>query len=74
LWAIQTPQGFHISIVLEAHERASLEGYIGTDDASLVERMGRTVKVIEGDYRNIKLTTPDDLLFAEVILSRSNRS
>jgi 2-C-methyl-D-erythritol 4-phosphate cytidylyltransferase len=74
LWAIQTPQAFHISLVLEAHERASLEGYIGTDDASLVERMGRTVKVIEGDYRNIKLTTPDDLLFAEVILSRSNRS
>jgi 2-C-methyl-D-erythritol 4-phosphate cytidylyltransferase len=69
LWAVQTPQAFHVSLVLEAHERASLEGYIGTDDASLVERMGKQVKIVEGDYRNIKLTTPDDLLFAQAILS-----
>jgi 2-C-methyl-D-erythritol 4-phosphate cytidylyltransferase len=69
LWAVQTPQAFRVSLVLEAHERANEEGYIGTDDASLVERIGRKVKIIEGDYRNIKLTTPDDLLFAEAILS-----
>jgi 2-C-methyl-D-erythritol 4-phosphate cytidylyltransferase len=69
LWAVQTPQAFHVSLVLEAHERASLERYIGTDDASLVERIGKQVKIIEGDYRNIKLTTPDDLLFAQAILS-----
>ncbi|MBA2876787.1 2-C-methyl-D-erythritol 4-phosphate cytidylyltransferase [Thermaerobacillus caldiproteolyticus] len=69
LWAVQTPQAFRISLVLEAHEQARKDGYVGTDDASLVERMGKKVKIIEGDYRNIKLTTPDDLLFAEAILS-----
>ncbi|GCD84689.1 2-C-methyl-D-erythritol 4-phosphate cytidylyltransferase [Parageobacillus thermoglucosidasius] len=69
LWAVQTPQAFHVSLVLRAHEQAQKDGYIGTDDASLVERIGGKVKIIEGDYRNIKLTTPDDLLFAEVILS-----
>jgi len=69
LWAVQTPQAFRVSLILKAHERALLEGYIGTDDASLIERLGGKVQVIEGDYRNIKLTTPDDLLFAEAILS-----
>jgi 2-C-methyl-D-erythritol 4-phosphate cytidylyltransferase len=70
LWAVQTPQAFRVSLVLEAHERAAQEGYVGTDDASLVERIGKKVQVIEGDYRNIKLTTPDDLLFAQAILSK----
>jgi 2-C-methyl-D-erythritol 4-phosphate cytidylyltransferase len=70
LWAVQTPQAFRVSLVLEAHERAAHERYIGTDDASLVERMGKKVQVIEGDYQNIKLTTPDDLLFAQAILSK----
>lgn len=69
LWAVQTPQAFHVSLVLRAHEQAKKDGYIGTDDASLVERIGGKVKIVEGDYRNIKLTTPDDLLFAEAILS-----
>lgn len=69
LWAVQTPQAFHVSLVLRAHEQAQKDGYIGTDDASLVERIGGKVKIVEGDYRNIKLTTPDDLLFAEAILS-----
>lgn len=69
LWAVQTPQAFRVSLILKAHEQAKQEGYVGTDDASLVERMGKKVKIIEGDYRNIKLTTPDDLLFAVAILS-----
>ncbi len=69
LWAVQTPQAFHVSLILQAHEQAKKEGYIGTDDASLVERIGGKVKIVEGDYHNIKLTTPDDLLFAEAILS-----
>jgi 2-C-methyl-D-erythritol 4-phosphate cytidylyltransferase len=68
LWAVQTPQAFCVSLIREAHERANAEGFIGTDDASLVERMGKEVVVIEGDYTNIKLTTPDDLLFAKAIL------
>ncbi|MDQ0163546.1 2-C-methyl-D-erythritol 4-phosphate cytidylyltransferase [Bacillus alveayuensis] len=68
LWAVQTPQAFRLSIVLKAHEAAEREGFIGTDDASLVERMGHKVSVIEGEYTNIKITTPEDLMFAKVIL------
>jgi 2-C-methyl-D-erythritol 4-phosphate cytidylyltransferase len=69
LWAVQTPQAFRVSLILEAHEQAKAEGYMATDDASLVEWIGGRVKMVEGDYRNIKLTTPEDLLFAEAILS-----
>ncbi|AEV17423.1 2-C-methyl-D-erythritol 4-phosphate cytidylyltransferase [Geobacillus sp. G4] len=69
LWAVQTPQAFRLSLIMEAHEAAKQAGYLGTDDASLVERIGKPVKIIEGDYRNIKLTTPEDLLFAEAILA-----
>ncbi len=65
LWAVQTPQGFRKEILLEANERAEAEGFLGTDDASLVERLGRPVKVVEGDYRNIKITTPEDMVTAE---------
>ncbi|MGM0924517.1 MAG: 2-C-methyl-D-erythritol 4-phosphate cytidylyltransferase [Bacillota bacterium] len=68
LWAVQTPQAFRLSDILTAHEYASQSGFLGTDDASLIERSGRKVKVIEGDYTNIKLTTPDDLLLAKAIL------
>ncbi|MBR2516602.1 2-C-methyl-D-erythritol 4-phosphate cytidylyltransferase [Geobacillus sp. FSL K6-0789] len=69
LWAVQTPQAFRLSLIAEAHEAAKREGYLGTDDASLVERLGKPVKIVEGDYRNIKLTTPEDILFAEAILA-----
>ncbi|NNU90934.1 MULTISPECIES: 2-C-methyl-D-erythritol 4-phosphate cytidylyltransferase [Anoxybacillus] len=68
LWAVQTPQAFSMSLILNAHERAKKERFIGTDDASLVERMGHRVVIVEGEYTNIKLTTPEDLLFAEAIL------
>lgn len=68
LWAIQTPQAFRLSVLLEAHERARQEGFIGTDDAMLVERMGVRVSVVEADYYNIKITTPEDLPWAEWII------
>ena len=68
LWAVQTPQGFRRDILLRAHARAMEEGFLGTDDASLVERLGEPVRVTEGDYRNIKVTTPEDLLFVEAFL------
>jgi 2-C-methyl-D-erythritol 4-phosphate cytidylyltransferase len=68
LWAIQTPQAFPLSLILEAHERANKEGFVGTDDASLVERLGQEVRIVEGEYTNIKLTTQDDLLVGEAIL------
>jgi 2-C-methyl-D-erythritol 4-phosphate cytidylyltransferase len=68
LWAVQTPQAFRLSIVKRAHEEADSDGYLGTDDASLVERIGETVAIVMGDYHNIKLTTSDDLLYGQAIL------
>ncbi|AWB46160.1 2-C-methyl-D-erythritol 4-phosphate cytidylyltransferase [Paenibacillus sp. CAA11] len=71
LWAIQTPQAFRRSELLEAHEKARREGFLGTDDSVLVERIGRRVKVVEGDYSNIKITTPEDLDYAEFVRTRA---
>ncbi len=68
LWEIQTPQGFHYSLILEAYEKAFQEGFYGTDDAALVERLGIGVKVIQGSRFNIKITTPEDLTMGEAIL------
>jgi 2-C-methyl-D-erythritol 4-phosphate cytidylyltransferase len=65
LWAIQTPQTFRLSELLAAYEDAERDGFLGTDDSSLAERSGITVFVVEGSYSNIKLTTPEDLDFAE---------
>jgi len=70
LWAVQTPQAFRVSILRKAHEYAVEDQFIGTDDASLVERLPHKVVIIEGDYDNIKLTTPEDMFFAEAILKK----
>jgi len=64
LWSIQTPQGFEINLIKEACSRAQEENFYGTDEASLVERIGHPVKVIEGSHENIK----EDLIIAEAIL------
>ncbi len=68
LRAVQTPQGFTVDIIRHAHEAAMQEGFLGTDDASLVERLGIPVQLTLGDRRNIKLTTPEDMLMAEAFL------
>jgi 2-C-methyl-D-erythritol 4-phosphate cytidylyltransferase len=73
LWAIQTPQTFERSVIREAHQRASQEGFIGTDDAALVERLGVQVKIVMGSYDNIKITTPEDLLIGEALLKNRKR-
>ncbi|MGG1635924.1 2-C-methyl-D-erythritol 4-phosphate cytidylyltransferase [Paenibacillus sp. NRS-1760] len=70
LWAIQTPQAFRRVLLQEAHERALAEEFIGTDDAMVVERMGSSVTVAEGEYANIKITTPEDLPWAEFLLAK----
>ena len=70
LWAVQTPQAFRMSILYKAHQEAEHDQFLGTDDASLVERMGEQVVIIEGDYDNIKITTQEDLYFAEAILQK----
>ncbi|BCA78307.1 2-C-methyl-D-erythritol 4-phosphate cytidylyltransferase [Desulfuromonas sp. AOP6] len=67
LWQAQTPQAFRFEIIVKAHEQALSDGFLGTDDTSLVERLGLPVAMVEGDYRNIKITTPEDLLAAEAI-------
>ena len=67
IWLAQTPQGFPYQIILEAHEKARAEGWEVTDDAAMVERMGGTVRVVEGSYDNIKITTPEDIVLAEAV-------
>lgn len=68
VWLIQTPQVFPHPVILEAHERAFWEGWEATDDGALVERMGVPVRVVEGSERNIKITTPNDLVLARFFL------
>jgi 2-C-methyl-D-erythritol 4-phosphate cytidylyltransferase len=68
LYAVQTPQVFPFSTIMQAHEKARKEKYYGTDDASLVERYGGRIGIVEGSYRNIKITTPEDILIAEALL------
>jgi 2-C-methyl-D-erythritol 4-phosphate cytidylyltransferase len=70
LWLVQTPQAFYYSILQHAYKRAYTDSYYGTDDASLVERLGVKVKVVEGLYENIKITTPEDIEFARMMLER----
>lgn len=70
LWSIQTPQAFRLSLILKAHKDAKMNQFIGTDDASLVERLGHEVHIVMGDYENIKLTTPEDLIYGQAILSK----
>src|SRR5690606_6485021 len=73
LWQVQTPQAFRFSVLHEAHKKARDENFLGTDEASLVERIGYPVKIVESDYDNIKLTTPEDLFFANAILEKRQR-
>ena len=68
LWQIQTPQTFRKELILQAYQKAKAEGFAGTDDASLAEYSGCPVKVIMGNYRNIKITTKEDLLIGEAFL------
>lgn len=68
LFRVQTPQGFLYSTLSKALDKASREGFYGTDEAFLVERAGDRVTVVQGDVRNIKVTTPEDLKMAEVFL------
>jgi 2-C-methyl-D-erythritol 4-phosphate cytidylyltransferase len=67
LWAVQTPQVFQATWLLEAHNRAARQGFVGTDTASVVEWAGGDVRVVEGEPNNIKITTPDDLVRAKEI-------
>ncbi len=69
----QTPQGFRYDIIKRAFDSAIADGFIGTDEASLVERTGESVSVVMGSTRNIKITTPADLELAEFLLAQTSR-
>ena len=68
LWAVQTPQTFDYNILIDAYKDAYKSGFYGTDDAMLVERIGYKVKMVEGSYNNIKITTQEDLSVGSQIL------
>jgi 2-C-methyl-D-erythritol 4-phosphate cytidylyltransferase len=70
LWAAQTPQGFRYELLLKAHLAARKTRFSGTDEASLAERVGIPVKIVEGDSGNTKITTREDLKLAELRLKR----
>lgn len=69
LRAVQTPQAFRVELIRQAHIAAQQEGFLGTDDASLLEHMGLPVQLTEGNRRNIKLTTPEDMAMAQAMLN-----
>lgn len=69
LWIAQTPQVFARALILEAHAAAAADGFLGTDDAALVERLGRPVTLVPGSAENIKVTHPADLEVAARLLA-----
>lgn len=73
LWSIQTPQMFERSLLLRAHQQAVVDGVLATDDAMLVELLGNSVKIVRGEYTNIKITTPDDIFLGEAILAKREK-
>lgn len=70
LWMIQTPQAFRFDLLAEAEDVAEKVGFLGTDEAMLVERLGYDIHMVESSYENVKMTTQEDLIFGEAILNR----
>lgn len=73
LWQAQTPQVFKTGLLRKAHLKARDQGFVGTDDASLVERLGAEVRMVEGDAGNFKITYPRDLKFAKILIAEQSR-
>lgn len=74
LWRVQTPQAIRYDLAIKAFDKAYEDGFYGTDDVSLVERLGKNVKIVEGSYDNIKLTTPEDIDVLEKLLEKKLKS
>ncbi len=70
LWQTQTPQVFQKDLLVRAYEKALEDDFVGTDDASLVERLGETVKMVKGDRSNFKITYPLDLELAKLLIDK----
>jgi len=71
LWHAQTPQAFPLGVIIDAYRQALAQGLLATDDAALVERVGGQVVMVESSPDNLKITRPEDLEMAELMLSRS---
>lgn len=71
LWAAQTPQCFWVDLLKKGYQHAIREGIVGTDDSSLVEKVGHNVRMIMGNYDNIKITTPEDLIIGELLINKN---
>ena len=74
LWAVQTPQTFHYAKIREAHGKAHAEGFYATDDAALIEHYGGRVRIIQGSYLNLKITTLEDVNIAETLYRHGLKS
>lgn len=70
LWIVQTPQAFSYDVLKKASRNAEKEGFLGTDESMLVERLGHPVRLVESTYDNVKMTTQEDLVFGEILLKR----
>ncbi|MBF0328138.1 MAG: 2-C-methyl-D-erythritol 4-phosphate cytidylyltransferase [Nitrospirae bacterium] len=70
LWSVQTPQVFVSGSIKEAYKKAFDEGFYATDDAALLERYGGKVRIVMGSYKNIKITTAEDIPLAEALLKQ----
>ncbi|MGH7888328.1 MAG: 2-C-methyl-D-erythritol 4-phosphate cytidylyltransferase [Candidatus Binatia bacterium] len=68
LWEIQTPQVFQKELIMAAHQQAETDGVEVTDDAMVVERLGKPVYVLEGERTNLKITLPEDIWLAEIMI------
>ncbi len=73
VWHIQTPQTFSKDLIEKAYEKAEKEGFFGTDDASVAEYYGAKIKVIQGGYQNIKITTKEDILMGACFLEEERK-
>jgi 2-C-methyl-D-erythritol 4-phosphate cytidylyltransferase len=70
LWRVQTPQVFRYDLLQEAFKKANSEKFYGTDEGTLIEQLGKPVKVVEGSEQNIKITRPEDLRLSEIFISK----
>lgn len=68
LWSAQTPQGFAVETIRNAHHHAAVQGWTVTDDSALLEKLGIPVTIVAGEETNIKITTPQDLIFAAAVI------
>ncbi|WP_438313605.1 2-C-methyl-D-erythritol 4-phosphate cytidylyltransferase [Sporosarcina sp. FA9] len=74
LWIIQTPQAFQIEVLRKASNQAKEDGFLGTDESMLVERLGYPVRIVQSTYDNVKMTTQEDIVFGEILLKRQRES